>query len=346
MLPELARLSLEDQVFITAFLRSHGSIKEMEQVFGVSYPTIKARLNRIAGQLEFVDTNPSPSRAEVLERLKSGEIDAAEAIRALEALQMTPNIAIVHVENPHWRGIRLWVPLFLLWIPLVLLSPLIFLVVLGVCLAGRINPWRAIAAFWAISCSLAGNRCPRLRGRQPGYGSHLVRLTMNNERRAILSLIAMGRITPREAERLLACWPDSSETAWVVGTCAVIVAGMAFGHPGELATFANYWRGLQTSPKQYCRWLARLASSIVIFHTHRRRNSMNENRRQILEMLAAGRITADEAERLLTALEPEIRATADEFAGPGKTNGTNGFGPRPRRILPSICACWWKPTRR
>ena len=86
-LPELARLSLEDQVFITAFLRSHGSIKEMEQIFGVSYPTIKARLNRIAGQLEFVDTNPSPTRSEVLERLKSGEISAAEAIKELEALQ-------------------------------------------------------------------------------------------------------------------------------------------------------------------------------------------------------------------------------------------------------------------
>ena len=86
-LPELARLSLEDQVFVTAFLRSHGSIKEMEQVFGVSYPTIKARLNRIAGQLEFVDTNPSPSRAEVLERLNRGEIGADEAIRALEALK-------------------------------------------------------------------------------------------------------------------------------------------------------------------------------------------------------------------------------------------------------------------
>jgi len=86
-LPELARLSVEDQVFITAFLRSHGSIKEMEQIFGVSYPTIKARLNRIAGQLEFVDTNPSPSRAEVLERLKAGEISAAEAIRELEALK-------------------------------------------------------------------------------------------------------------------------------------------------------------------------------------------------------------------------------------------------------------------
>jgi hypothetical protein len=86
-LPELARLALDDQIFVTAFLRSHGSIKEMEQVFGVSYPTIKARLNRIAGQLEFIDTNPSPSRAEVLERLKTGEIGAEEAIRALEALK-------------------------------------------------------------------------------------------------------------------------------------------------------------------------------------------------------------------------------------------------------------------
>jgi hypothetical protein len=86
-LPELGRLTLEDQVFITAFLRSHGSIKEMEQVFGVSYPTIKARLTRIAGQLQFVETDPSPSHSEVLDRLKNGEITADEAIRTLEALK-------------------------------------------------------------------------------------------------------------------------------------------------------------------------------------------------------------------------------------------------------------------
>lgn len=85
--PQLARLSLEDQVFIAAFLRSHGSIKEMEQVFGVSYPTIKNRLNRIAAQLEFVENNPAPSRAEVLDRLNRGEITADEAIQALESLQ-------------------------------------------------------------------------------------------------------------------------------------------------------------------------------------------------------------------------------------------------------------------
>src|SRR6266581_9311707 len=67
-LPDLARLSVEDQVFVTAFVRAHGSIKEMEQTFGVSYPTIKSRLNRIAGSLDFIDTNPMPSREEILER--------------------------------------------------------------------------------------------------------------------------------------------------------------------------------------------------------------------------------------------------------------------------------------
>ena len=86
-LPQLARLNLEDQIFVIAFVRSHGSIKEMEQVFGVSYPTIKSRLNRIAESLEFVDTNPTPSQAEILDRLKRGEIDAQEAISQMEALK-------------------------------------------------------------------------------------------------------------------------------------------------------------------------------------------------------------------------------------------------------------------
>ena len=83
-LPQLARLDAADQIFVAAFLKSHGSIKEMERIFGVSYPTIKARLNRIGERLEFVDTDPGPTRADILERLKQGEIGAEEAIAALE----------------------------------------------------------------------------------------------------------------------------------------------------------------------------------------------------------------------------------------------------------------------
>ena len=86
-LPELARLSAEDQVFVTAFVCSHGSIKEMERIFGVSYPTIKSRLNRIAESLSFVETNPMPSRSEILARLQRGELSAEDAIRELEALK-------------------------------------------------------------------------------------------------------------------------------------------------------------------------------------------------------------------------------------------------------------------
>jgi len=86
-LPQLARLAMDDQIFVTAFVRSHGSIKEMERVFGVSYPTIKSRLTRIANSLEFVETNPMPSKADILERLQQGEITAEDAIREMEALK-------------------------------------------------------------------------------------------------------------------------------------------------------------------------------------------------------------------------------------------------------------------
>jgi len=82
-LPPLARLSAENQVFVMAFVRSHGSIKEMEQIFGISYPTVKNRLDRLAQQLEFVETSPLPTQAEILTQIEHGEITAVEAIERL-----------------------------------------------------------------------------------------------------------------------------------------------------------------------------------------------------------------------------------------------------------------------
>jgi len=90
-LPALAQLSGEDQVFVSAFVRCHGSIKQMEKYFGVSYPTIKNRLNKIGKQLAFVELDPPPAAdvpptaaSAVLDRLERGELTVAQAIDRLK----------------------------------------------------------------------------------------------------------------------------------------------------------------------------------------------------------------------------------------------------------------------
>jgi hypothetical protein len=82
-LPPLANLSAEDQVFVMAFIRCSGSIKDMEQMFGISYPTVKNRINHIAQQLEFVEIVKVSPQEEVIDELERGEISAEEAIRRL-----------------------------------------------------------------------------------------------------------------------------------------------------------------------------------------------------------------------------------------------------------------------
>ncbi len=92
--PVLARLSAEDQIFVMAFVQVHGSIKEMERIFGISYPTVKNRLNGISEQFQLVETvqraagsgrrpESDPQSAQVLDSLESGEIDVEEALRRL-----------------------------------------------------------------------------------------------------------------------------------------------------------------------------------------------------------------------------------------------------------------------
>jgi hypothetical protein len=47
---------------------------------------------------------------------------------------------------------------------------------------------------------------------------------MYRERQTILSLLALGRITPREAERLLDAWNTGREEIWVIATCLAACA--------------------------------------------------------------------------------------------------------------------------
>lgn len=86
-LPPLARLRYEDQVFVSEFVRNHGSIKDMEKAFGISYPTVKNRLNRIVEQLQLVTVETTAQvepEDDVLGQLERGEITAAEAMERLK----------------------------------------------------------------------------------------------------------------------------------------------------------------------------------------------------------------------------------------------------------------------
>ena len=59
---------------------------------------------------------------------------------------MIPNVAIVRIQSLHWRGFRIWIPLFLLWIP----------VLLACCIAGGIDFFTVITTFWGLLTGLRG----------------------------------------------------------------------------------------------------------------------------------------------------------------------------------------------
>ena len=90
-LPPLAQLTAEDQVFVAAFVRCHGSIKQMEQYFGVSYPDHQepAEQDRqpvvvCRNRTGIRDRSAAATRREVLDRLSRGELTVAQALERLK----------------------------------------------------------------------------------------------------------------------------------------------------------------------------------------------------------------------------------------------------------------------
>lgn len=83
---DFCNLSEEDQDFIKVFLKAHGSIKEVEKELGISYPTVKNRLNQIISILG-IETKGSlnkEERLEILGRLEKGELTLQQALSLLE----------------------------------------------------------------------------------------------------------------------------------------------------------------------------------------------------------------------------------------------------------------------
>lgn len=69
--------------FIETFLRCRGSIKDVERSMGVSYPTVRGMLESALAALG-LDGGPLPDKADILEQLETGEIDAETAIQLLK----------------------------------------------------------------------------------------------------------------------------------------------------------------------------------------------------------------------------------------------------------------------
>lgn len=103
-----ARLSREQFALLESFLRSKGNLKEMERELGISYPTVRARVDALlralglgddesaTDELETADetfteiagaaVDAAAARRTVLERLARREIDPATAAAELRAL--------------------------------------------------------------------------------------------------------------------------------------------------------------------------------------------------------------------------------------------------------------------
>ena len=70
---------------MAAFIKTHGSIKEMEKLFGISYPTVKSRLNKIAAKFDFLKVeSPVPKGESPLDLLARGELSVEETLKEIK----------------------------------------------------------------------------------------------------------------------------------------------------------------------------------------------------------------------------------------------------------------------
>lgn len=95
-LNEFARLNHDDLDFLRAFITARGSIKEVESLLNISYPTVRGRIERLGEKLGLasdkkdasnVENELSVLRKEVLDKLALGEVSIEEAERQLAELR-------------------------------------------------------------------------------------------------------------------------------------------------------------------------------------------------------------------------------------------------------------------
>jgi hypothetical protein len=85
-IPRLARLSAEDREFVELFVRSSGSLKAVAGKLGISYPTVRSRLDRVIRALEEQADTERDARRAILDAIERGDLAVEDAIRQLREL--------------------------------------------------------------------------------------------------------------------------------------------------------------------------------------------------------------------------------------------------------------------
>jgi hypothetical protein len=83
----LSLLSADQQQFVETFLRAGGNIKEVERELGISYPTVRKKLDEVVQVLGYGSRSQIRRREEVLEAVDRGDIPPKEGIRLLRELR-------------------------------------------------------------------------------------------------------------------------------------------------------------------------------------------------------------------------------------------------------------------
>ena len=71
---------------------------------------------------------------------------------------MTPNLAVIRIQPGHARVPPIPLPLFLLWIPGLLLAPFVLLAIWILCVVYGLRFWRTLRTLWDVLCALPGTR--------------------------------------------------------------------------------------------------------------------------------------------------------------------------------------------
>jgi hypothetical protein len=85
--PVLCRLPEDLYQFLLVFVKNRGVIRDVEKEMGISYPTVRSRLDAVLAALGFGEQAERQDSSQVIEMLERGEISAEDAEKLLRGTE-------------------------------------------------------------------------------------------------------------------------------------------------------------------------------------------------------------------------------------------------------------------